>query len=170
MKFKHPLAASALLLAGCDDPKPRDPPPPLPIVSPAPGSVKDRLPAWSRDLMGKPLAGLFPDPAGICIGNADNVQARFGPPSPGAEIVGWGWDPQAKAPIARVLLTNAAGVVAGAGEPGIPRPDVTAARPEVTAADTGWAAYTDRTRGPLDVFGVIEGGAALCRLGRVDLG
>lgn len=165
-----PLVAAAALaatLAGCDKPKPRDPPPPLPSVGPGPSAIDTRLPAWAAEVMNKPLASLYPEPASICVGNADNVQSRS---AEGAELVGWGWDPETKAPIPRILLVGEGGVVVGAGEPGVPRPDVNAARPEITAPDTGWSALTARTGGPVDVFGVIGGGKVVCRLGRLDLG
>lgn len=162
-----PLATLAALLAGCDNPKPRDPPPPLPMAQTAPMSTDERAPAWAAEVMGKPLASLYPPPTGICVGNADNVQARS---AAGAELVGWGWDAEAKRPIARILLVDSGSVVVGVGEPGIARPDVTADRPEITAPDTGWVARTQRTRGPVDVVGVTGGGKVLCRLGRLDLG
>lgn len=169
-RLSRTLGLASLLVAGCDEPKPRTQPPPLPVGDQAPVPIAERLPDWSRDLMSKPLSSLYPQTAAICIGNAENVQNRFPAPAPGVEIAGWGWDPQAKAPIPRILLVDAAGVVVGAGEPGIARPDVPAARPEVTAPDTGWSALTERTQGPVDVFGVIGGGKALCRLGRVEVG
>lgn len=162
-----PVATLAALLAGCDNPKPRDPPPPLPMAQAAPTAADDRAPAWAAEVIGKPLASLYPPASAICVGNADNVQAQS---AAGAELVGWGWDPEAKRPIARILIVDAGGVVVGVGEPGIARPDVTAARPEITAPDTGWAARTNRTRGPVDIIGVTGGGKSLCRLGRLDLG
>jgi hypothetical protein len=164
-------AAAPLALSACDKPKPRNVPPPAPVAAgaaaaPAPGGAgaMPALPEWSKDLIGKPIANLFPGDPTICTGNTDNVQQTY---ADGVQIVGWGWDPQAKAPIAHVLLVDTTGLVAGAGEAGLDRPDVPRAKPEVTSGKSGWAAYTSRTMGPIESFGVINGGKSVCRLGRL---
>lgn len=166
------IAPFAIVLAayGCDSAKPRDPVPPLPVGEHASRPLADRLPAWSRDFVGKPLAAAFPETTTICVGNTDAIRSRFPEPAAGVEIIGWGWDPTAKAAIPRILVVDSAGVVVGAGEPGIPRPDVTSARADVTSPDTGWSALTERTRGTVDIYGITDGGMALCRNGRIDLG
>jgi hypothetical protein len=115
-------------------------------------------------MIGKPLATLFPGEPTICTGNTDNVQQKY---ADGVQIVGWGWDPAIKAPIAHVLLVDTTGLVAGAGETGLQRPDVTRAKPEITSATTGWAAYTSRTMGPIESYGLINDGKSVCRLGRL---
>jgi hypothetical protein len=173
--FQH-LGFAALALAalgGCDKAKDRKAAPPVSmpyaskvLAGPRDGPPMPPLPAWTRDLVGKPLASLFPGEPPLCVGNTDNVQQAYGGASPGVQIVGWGWDPAAKAPIPRILLVGPDGLVAGGGEPGIVRPDVNAAKPEITSPATGWAAYTARVTGPVDAYGVI-GGKTLCRLGRV---
>jgi hypothetical protein len=160
-----PVAALCLLaLAGCDQPKVR--PPAAPVASSAP---LPPLPDWSRPLIGKPLAALYPPPADGCIGNADVVERTYLGEPAGAKVVGWGWETAAAAPVTRVLLADAAGRVAGAGETGLSRPDVVAARPQVTSPATGWAAYVRRTDGPVLAYGVVAGGKALCRLGALKL-
>jgi hypothetical protein len=158
-------AVAALALSACDEPKPRRPPPAahLGVADPTPPA-----PDWARDLLGRPLAEAFPDPSGHCLGNTDAVAARYAGVPPGVKIVGWGWDTAARAVVRRVILVDIDGRIAGAGESGFPRPDVAAAVPQVTTLDSGWAAHVARTKGPLDAYGVIDGGQALCRLGHLE--
>lgn len=152
-------AAAAGLLAGCDEPSwlaDRDPAPPLP--------------AWAAPLVGRPLQEAFaraPDAA--CVGNTEQVEARYAGARPGAKITGWGWDAVAKAPVARVLITSRDGAIAGAGEAGLPRPDVAQARPEVTSVATGWSALTTFREGEAQAWGVLADGARVCKLGRIAL-
>lgn len=167
-------AAAALGLTACDKPKPRPPAPPaapMDVTGPAPtapgGAAMPALPAWSKDYIGKPITALFPGPPKPCVGNTDNVEQKYGGAAPGVEIVGWGWDPAAKAPIARVLLVDITGLVAGVGETGIARPDVNKVKPEITSPTTGWAAYTSRTLGPVDTFGILADGKSVCSLGHL---
>jgi hypothetical protein len=157
------LAAAGLALAGCDNPKPRHGEAGKPAPASAPGLPP--LPEWSKAMVGQSQAGLFAGDPHPCVGNTDNVEQKY---ADGVKIVGWGWDPAIKAPIARVILVDVTGLVAGAGETGIARPDVNAAKPEITSPTTGWAAYTSRTSGPLAAFGIIDGGKSLCGLGHVE--
>ena len=164
-------AAATLALAGCDKPKDRSQPAPAaPAASPTAAAPKPSgplpaLPAWSKDMIGKTQASLFPGEMKPCVGNTDNVEQRF---ADGVKIVGWGWDPAAKAPIEHVILVDVTGLVAGAGETGVARPDVVAAKPEIKSPTTGWAAFTSRTSGPVDGYGIIDGGKSLCRLGHLE--
>lgn len=156
--------AAALALSACDQPKPRHPPPAHNAVAePTPPA-----PDWARELLNRPLTKAFPDMTGQCLGNTDAVAARYAGDPPGVKIVGWGWDPAAKTVVARVILVDLEGRIVGAGESGFPRPDVTAAMPQVTALDSGWAADVTRTKGPLDAYGVVDDGRALCRLGHLE--
>lgn len=164
-------AAAALALAGCDKPKDRTPPPPAPTAA-APAAAEPRpterlpaLPAWGQPMIGKAQASLFPGEMKPCVGNTDNVERRY---ADGVRIVGWGWDTAAEVPIARVILVDAAGLVTGAGETGLPRPDVNAAKPEISSPTTGWGGYTSRVTGPIDAYGIIDGGKSLCRLGHLE--
>jgi hypothetical protein len=158
------VAAATLALAGCDKPKDRTPPA-ASTSAPKAAGPRPALPAWSQAMLGKAHASLFPGEMKPCVGNTDVVEQRY---VDGAKIVGWGWDPATKAPIARVILVDVTGLVAGAGETGVARPDVTAARPEITSPTTGWAAYTGAASGPLDGYGIIDSGKSLCRLGRLE--
>ncbi|WP_293904888.1 hypothetical protein [Phenylobacterium sp.] len=158
------VAVAALALAACDKPKPRQA---RAGAAPA-GTTAARLPApaaWAAEMVGKPMGQLFPGELKPCVGNTDNLEQKY---SDGVKIVGWGWDPATKAAIAHVILVDLSGLVAGAGETGLARPDVPAAKPQIKDPNTGWAAYTRRTAGPLDAFGVIDGGKSLCRLGHLE--
>ena len=158
------VAAAILALSGCDKPKQRNvPAPPAPPAGAA--AALPPLPAWGKDMIGKAQSALFPPEFKTCLGNTDNVEQKY---ADGVKIVGWGWDPAAKAPIARVILVDITGLVAGAGETGLTRPDVPAAKPEVTSNTTGWAALTSRTTGPVDTFGILADGKSLCVLGHLE--
>jgi hypothetical protein len=164
------VAAAAASLAACDKPKPRRATAPAaptaaPIAAPAPTAPLPALPAWAREVIGKPMAQLFPGELKPCIGNTDNVEQKY---VDGTKIIGWGWDPATKAAIPRVILADASGLAAGAGETGVARPDVTAAKPEIKDPATGWAAYTRRTTGPIDAYGMVDGGKSLCKLGHLE--
>lgn len=163
------VTALSLALAACDKPKDRTPKPGDTAATPAPTAVVSAplpaTPAWAAPYMGKTVAELFPQ-AGQCVGNTDNVNAKL---TGGAEIVGWGWDSAAKKPVAQVVLTDQEGRVIGFGETGVGRPDVPAAKPEVTSPTTGWKGYTSRTEGWLDAYGVTNGGKGQCKLGHLDL-
>jgi hypothetical protein len=167
-----PGLAAALALGSCDKPKNRPPPPPpsvaMPQAAARQGPPMPALPAWSAALMGKPIQTLYPGEHPVCLGNTDNVQTKYGGATPGVQIVGWGWDTAAKAPIGRVLLADMNGLVAGAGETGMERRDVPAAIAAVTSPRSGWAAYTSQVTGPVDAYGLIEGGRAVCRLGHLE--
>ena len=161
-------AAATLALTGCDKAKDRTPRPAAAApatVAAAPVATLPALPEWGQTMVGKAKADLFPGEMKPCVGNTDNVEQKF---ADGVKIVGWGWDPATKAPIARVILVDVAGLVAGVGETGVARPDVNAAKPEIKSPTTGWAALTSRTTGPVDAFGIIDGGKSLCQLGHLE--
>jgi hypothetical protein len=170
------LALSSLaLLTACDQPKPRGPAANAPAAAPAPAQAAQNTepapaaPAWAVALIGKPLKEAFPGADVSCVGNTDNVVNRYQGASPGVKIVGWGWDPAAKAAVQRVVLVDADARIVGAGETGAPRPDVTAARPDITSPTTGWTAVTAKTSGPVDAYGIIGDGKSLCRLGHLEI-
>lgn len=186
------LAAAALLaLSACDKPKSRtvnDQGGPLgptsatsnpgaaapaaqgaPAGPPASTDPLPDMPKWFAAYKGKAIKDLFPDQSAPCVGNTDDVKQRYnGPFSPGVRIEGWGWDKTGKKVIERILLTDDQGKVVGAGETGVPRPDVTAARKDVTSPTTGWYASAPQTTGGLYAFGLI-GDAKACKLGHINL-
>jgi hypothetical protein len=124
-------------------------------------------PAWAAGYVGKPLSAAFADAPATCAGSADQVVKRYRGAAPGVQIVGWAWDTKAKAPIDHILIVDAGGVVVGAGQGGLARPDVNAAKPEITSRTVGWAADTRSIGGPVDAYGIVGRGEAVCRLGRL---
>jgi len=179
------LVALALvtLVAGCNKPRPRGQQQggplaaggtaPAPAPAPArPTTTTDPLPAqpkWAEALIGKPLKDVFAAQSAACVGNTDLVNLRYTGASPGVRVEGWGWDPAAAKPVQHVLLMEDGGLIVGAGETGLPRPDVAAARKEITSPTTGWQAITAKTSGGLYAFGVSADGKSVCRLGHITL-
>jgi len=175
--------AVVALVAACDKPKTRPAKPPevansgLPAGAPASAVAGARSsqeplpapPAWAAGYIGKPLTELFPDQNGQCVGNTDDVNLYYRGAAQGLRVEGWGWAPAAKAPVGRVLLVDEAGKIVGAGESGKARPDVTAARKDITAPDTGWQAVTPKSSGGVYAFGVMPDGKQVCRLGHLAL-
>lgn len=178
----YPLLCAALLTAlavtGCGKPKEQAPTPaeataaapkpaPAEATATAPGPAMPALPAWAAEYVGKPLQATFSGVPATCDGNAEIILQRYGGAAPGVQIQGWAWDPKAKSEIERILIVDDRGVVQGAGVSGWARPDVNAARPSITGGKTGWAAETHLTKGPINAYGVVEGGKAVCLLGRL---
>jgi hypothetical protein len=175
-------AALALLalLAACDRPKPGTspaaPPPAVTGAPPPPPAIKTSqdplpaLPAWAAPMIGKTLKDVLPDLGGTCIGNTDVVDMRYVGASQGVQIEGWGWDSAAKQVVARVVVVDIDGKIVGAGETGVPRPDVQAARgAEVTSPTSGWKAIVNLTTGSVDAYGVVGDGSKGCKLGHLVL-
>lgn len=157
------IAGLALVLvAGCDRPKDRseaEAPAAGPTAPPRPPQ-----PAWAADYLGKGLRVLFPK-TGDCVGNTETVETRY---ADGAAVIGWGWNNAAKAAVGRVVLVDSAFRVVGAGETGMSRPDVPAARPEVTDPNTGWRAIATTASGALDAYGITDDGQGACKLGHIE--
>ncbi|PZQ63200.1 MAG: hypothetical protein DI570_09825 [Phenylobacterium zucineum] len=57
--------------------------------------------------------------------------------------------------------------IVGAGDGRIPRADVNRGHPEYRGAPTGWRAATNLPAGPMDAFGIVDGGG-VCPLGHVE--
>jgi hypothetical protein len=186
-------ALAALALSACDKPKARnvnDQGGPLgnsgaTSVGGAPGSAGaaapaakpttttdplPELPKWAKSLMGQKLDDTYPNQAASCLGNTDLVGMRYqGAVAPGSRVEGWAWDPAAKKPVEHIILVADNGQIVGAGETGLPRPDVAAARKEVTSPTTGWQAWTPQAGGGLYAFGITADGKSACRLGHINL-
>jgi hypothetical protein len=166
------LALSSLaVLTACDQPKPRPPVAGAPVAAAAAQNTEQMpaVPTWAVALVGKPFKEAFPGAEASCVGNTDNVDQRYQGASPGVRVVGWGWDPAAKAAVQRVVLVDADARIVGGGETGMARPDVTSARPDITSPTTGWAALTSKTSGPVDAYGIVGDGKSLCRLGHLEI-
>jgi hypothetical protein len=179
-----PAALAVLVLAAaCDKPKPRPARPPEvlnrglpdatpPTAAPSGATSPESLPpppAWAAGFIGKTISQVFPDQNGQCVGNTDVVSLYYRGSSQGLRVEGWGWVPAAKAPVARVLLVDDAGKIVGAGETGKPRPDVTAARKDITSPTAGWQAATAKSTGGIYAFGLMPDGKQACRLGHLNL-
>lgn len=175
-----PLLAGFAALSACDQPKFRDKGdaatpaaeapaaagPPAARVIPTRAEAVPAVPAWAAAHMGKPLRAQFPK-TGVCKGNTDVVDVRFtGQPS-GVQILGWGWDVPKAARVSRVVLVDVGMKIVGAGEGGAPRPDVPTALPEISDPNAGWTAVT-QAAGPLDAYGVVGDGDAVCALGHIE--
>ena len=124
-------------------------------------------PAWLAALVGKSPRTAFPQ-TGVCVGNTDLVVLRYGGASPGSKIAGWGWDVGAKRGVERVILVDDGYQIVGGGEGGVARADVTASQKYVTG-DAGWHAYTSKVSGPVDAYGIVGNGQAICPLGHLVL-
>jgi hypothetical protein len=166
------MVAGALALSACGQPKATGEARPAPqAATPVqPVSILQEAPppppAWAAALIDKPLRDRFPA-EGACTGNTDAVGALYVGATRGAKIVGWGWDTGAREPVRRVVLVDPAGKVVGAGETGIERPDVVAARRNITSGTTGWWAVTALDAGQLDAYGLLPDGKSACRLGHI---
>jgi hypothetical protein len=179
-----PVVAGLFALAACDQPKFRDKgadaqgapaaaaapaqAAPPPRVIPTKAEPVPQPPAWAAAVMGKNLRAAFPK-TGICKGNTDIVDVKFTGEPAGTQLLGWGWDVAKKARVGRVVLVDANFLIVGAGEGGAPRPDVSQALPdEIKDPNTGWTAVTRLTAGPLDSYGVVGDGDAVCVLGHLE--
>ncbi len=154
------LAGLALVLSGCDKPKER------PVDQPTADAVVQARPpgpAWAADYMGKGLRELFPE-TGDCVGNTETAETRY---ADGVSIVGWGADNTTHAGVGRVVLVDEGYRVVGAGETGLPRPDVPAARPDITDPNTGWRAIATIPVGAVEAYGVTNDGRGACKLGYI---
>ncbi|HEY3797686.1 MAG TPA: hypothetical protein VGL58_04980 [Caulobacteraceae bacterium] len=137
--------------------------PPVTLITP---DSRPALPAWAALYMGKAVKTALPQVAS-CAGNLDIVTARYEGANAGAKVIGWGWDTAAAKAVDKVVLVDAAGLVVGAGEGGLSRPDVPQHSPTVTSPNTGWAAIAGMKTGAVDAFGVING-QARCPLGHLE--
>lgn len=150
------ILGATLLLAACNPPPwatQRDPDP----------EFSETSKGWASAFLGRKASEAIPA-TGVCVGNFDGVRpAKDGD---GRSAFGWAWDPAAGEPVSRILLVNAAGQIVAAGDGGRPREDVPRALPEVRSQITGWVAPVGDLPGPFEAFGMVDGGSALCPLGR----
>lgn len=179
-----PALAALLALTACDQPKFRDKgdgaqpapgaaapaaeAPPKVRVIPTKAEPVPAPPAWAAAVMGKNLRAAFPK-TGICKGNTDIVDVKFTGEPAGIQALGWGWDIPKKKRVDRVVLVDKNLVIVGAGEGGVPRPDVAQALPdEIKDQNTGWTAVTKLTAGPVDGYGIVGDGDSVCVLGHLE--
>jgi hypothetical protein len=169
-----PVLAALAGLSACDQPKARGPGADSTVVQLARLAANSVLgrgpgvpppPAWAAPLIGRRMADVFPARA-ACQGNMDKVSHRYLGYPKGVQIFGWGWVPARGQRLSRVVLVDASGRIAGAGEGGAPRADVPAAVPAVRDPNTGWVVNLRRVHGPVSAFGLV--GEAACPLGRLE--
>lgn len=170
------VALATAAVAACDQPKPRQPddkaaaPVAAAPAGPQVATTTDPLPPlppWAGAYMGKGLRDVFPGD-GACLGNTDIVELRYQGAAPGAKIIGWGWDTAAKKVVERVVLVDKNFQIVGAGEKGLPRPDVISTLPQVTDENSGWSALTPLASGAVDSYGITGDGTAICKLGHLE--
>jgi hypothetical protein len=174
------VLAAALFasVAGCARPEWTDPerskgartlPAPARAAIPMVKEPPPPFPGWVEALMGQPLRTAFPG-QGACQGNTDAIAWAY-PGRPGvAVLVGWAWDTTAKAPPARVVLTDPDGMIVGGGATGVARLDVPKAMPAVTSTTTGWQALSPVLGGRrVSAWAIVGGGRAVCPLGGLDV-
>ena len=176
--------ALSLALTACGEPAWMDPakagarpeppfrlagePPPVEKKIPTSADSVPAPPAWAAGLIGKTLAEAYPG-EGACMGNTDSVILTYQGATPGAKVLGWGWDPVAKHRIDRVVLLDGERRIVSAGEGGVARPDVAKAKADVTDRNTGWSADVPKVTGIFDSYGVLADGVSTCVLGRIVL-
>ena len=161
------LAAANLTACGQPEPRPKKETAAAPAVKPDTPGPTPSAPIWAGPYMGKILTELPQSVA--CIGNTDGVPNRYAGPPAGAAIGGWGWDTGALRRIERVLITDESRKVIGAGDGGFQRLDVPRAQPQIKDERTGWRGYAPAVRGLVMAYGFVDGGAALCPLGEIEL-
>ncbi|MDZ4371053.1 MAG: hypothetical protein U1C74_06495 [Phenylobacterium sp.] len=175
-----PALATVLALTACDQPKWREgsqgasgDPASAPATSapavrqiPADTAGTPATPEWAKPLVGKTLREAFPK-TGICKGNTDIIQKTYAGTPQGVQVHGWGWDDAKKARIERVVLVDKDFQIVGGGQGGVARPDVPTGLPEISDAATGWNADLPLTAGPLDAYGIVGEGDAVCVLGHI---
>ncbi|MHB8284429.1 MAG: hypothetical protein ACYDD1_07110 [Caulobacteraceae bacterium] len=147
-------------VAACKDPDP------VAVVKPVTAPLP-AYPAWANGLIGQNAAHVVTG-RGACLGVWDAVTAKHVGAHPGDEAGGWGWDVAAKAPLRHILFVNGDNFIVGAGEGGLPRPDVSKAREDVTSPNSGWHGVLGVTTGKILAVGVTSKNAS-CSVGAFDL-
>jgi hypothetical protein len=135
-----------------------------------------------RDLypfMRQQRLSIFADDAGPAIGSAfhpvlapsDRCRGSFDEVKPATDksaferAYGWSWDNVARAPFARVILTDSGGRVIGIGFSGLGRPDVRDALHSRRALYAGWISSAPATPGLTSAYGMLQDGHA-CFVGQ----
>jgi hypothetical protein len=106
-------------------------------------SGRKSLYSWPQaEWIGARLSGrVAPAPAAACSGAVESTVDFSAPSGAASRVQGWGWDASTRTPPARIVLTDAAGVVIGLGVGEISRPDLAAAHPLPGIGDAGWSGY-----------------------------
>jgi outer membrane protein OmpA-like peptidoglycan-associated protein len=118
--------------------------------------------AWSAAMIGKPLRAFYPNVSTDCMGYLDGVVQKYAG-GRGAVLHGWGWDSGARVAVDRVLFADDDGIVRGAADGGLARPDVPQTLPQVRSDATGWQGYVSVTSRPVQAWGIMRANATVCR-------
>lgn len=102
--------------------------------------------------------------AGECLGHLD-VLERLPGPSNAVSVQGWGWDTQARRPLARLVFLGEDRRVIGYGSSSTQRADVALHVPATNGARIAWLGFANRTTGTVAAYGVTRRGAMLCEIG-----
>jgi len=164
------LTITALILTGCGLPPDEQARPPSADVIfereyPMPELAEDIAP-----LIGKSISSAFAEVSNDCVGNLDQLVARYGQPRPGVRLSGWGYDLGASEGFQILIATDSQGVIRGGGLGGSSRPDVFNARAgEVTSESTGYDILAEITEGSISVFGIDHQTNTICLVGLFQL-
>lgn len=125
--------------------------------SPVSAETAPNMPAWSAAMMGLPVSMLFPNTIERCMGGAGRIGMRFTSPFTGTRVDGWSWNLEGKRTFERLIVTDAAGVIIGAGSTFVERPDVLDAHPGVvTTLISGYQVFAKADRGVVSIYGIEE--------------
>ena len=122
------------------------------------------MPAWSKDMIEKPVIDVFHNTTKACRGALDIVKVSYTGTPQGVQIAGWAWDDTAKAPTPRVIFLDDSDLIVGAGETTMNRPDVQKVLPDVTSAAIGWLGEVDQKRGNVRAMAILKDGS-ICQVG-----
>jgi len=125
-------------------------------------------PAWAQSLIGSRIKA-DPSMASACRGAFDVVKVRHLGSIVGVEVEGWSWLTAAKKPADHIVFVDRNGVVMGAGETTVSRPDVQAAIPSVTQVKVGWHGEIDTNTGTITALAALPHGA-YCAVGSKEIG
>jgi hypothetical protein len=131
-----------------------------------PASMVARLSGSVAPLIGTSVSEAAPNAQPICVGAVDTVS----PPTvstPGVSAVnGWAWNKIAKSPVNELIVVqDSSSQIVGGGTTDHSRPDVPAARPEITTAQVGWHAYVPVGTGPFTVLSFDKATKTRCWIG-----
>lgn len=156
------MLAALVAVAACDEPKPR---PGKTAPAPPAAAAPPTAPEWAQGLEGEVIATAFPN-SFKCEGYVDGPTERT---AARVTIVGWSWIADAADGARRIVVADAEGKIVGFGEGGVARPDVAAARKDVTRPDVGFSAASPVTSGKVVLYGVDPAAKTACRLGEANL-
>jgi hypothetical protein len=124
-------------------------------------------PAWAQTLIGSHIK-VDPSAASACRGAFDVVKVRHLGPSLGDEVEGWSWLTAEKKPADHIVFVDRNGLVTGAGETTVDRPDVQAAIPSVTQVKVGWHGEINANTGTMTALAGLSNGG-YCSVGSKEI-